>query len=1070
MLLMAAAACRIAGASREPSGADAGPPLREPSGFADTSVILSPLTVSAAKDRGFVAATSLAGGRLSTDLRDTPLAYSVITRELIDALMLLDTESALAWSVGAYAPPTNTQNYKFFNFEGGSSVMSRGIQTNAPQRNFFLLGLNADTYSQERIDFARGPNAVLVGTSGLGGVVNGLTKQAHADKLFRTVAASVGSWRRRRTTLDLNQPIGGRAAMRVNLLWQDADGWRGMAFDQRRGIHLAGTVNPFPNTRIRAEYEFFEQRTLMGLDSVNDRVSGWDGVTVSNAPTASIANSDSKGVVRNGSATAPYLVYVPGSDPTRVLNWANTWTTTGGAANARVPVGGVPPLSNTGLGINGGAIVGSVYDPSLLFARAIAGAGFVPPDRNTIISPDAPNIIYRFHNAAAFVEHQQGDHLFFEAAVNAVDSRKTSEYLQTAGLADARIDLNATLPDGRPNPNFKQAYGEGINGHTHFDDRTTEARIAAALVFDETRWGSFRGNVIVGGRETKSHTSQTTEVLKRDADIRQRPLRDGFLYRYYWNDPVKPFIRPARVSYLDPIAGTTVDYDVDAMIDLARPGNQRFSLTRFGYVQIAGNAKLLRDRLNLIAGLRRDTFDVDTRTLNSDPAAVAHDYPADWNGRTLHYRGDAPNDYWDLTFTPKDATGTATGPAQPALARPKLNGVPLAQYANDRFREDYSSPEVSFNTNTVTYGGVAHVLPWLSVFANYAESFAPGISGLTVSGASVPPSLSEGWDVGLRFTLKDGRLSASVSRYGSIQNGNSFDSTGSTRKYADIVSANVVGDSSLNGMNKRGLPLVPIPTFDFRDRKANGYEIDVVANLTKQWRLIANAAKPEVYTTNNASDEWTYLRTNEPTLRQIVLDAGGIIDAANIATVDLTIPTADRSPDVEAAVAAWNNIQTFKATDVPGALTPTNLPNYTANVFTDYRFDTGPLSGFRIGGGLQYIGRRIIGNRGADTMIDPANPSRAIDDPSVDATTPIYRSSYYTVTGTLAYERLLRRGTKITVGLNVTNLLNEDRLVFTGTGLRATNGDITRPNRSAVPTGFNYLQPRAYYLSVRFDF
>ncbi|HEX2100571.1 MAG TPA: TonB-dependent receptor plug domain-containing protein, partial [Candidatus Synoicihabitans sp.] len=769
MSLTAAAACRVWGASPEHSTRENRTFSPGLSGFSDASVILSPLIVSAEKDTGFVAASSLAGGRLATDLKDTPIAYSVITRELIDALMLLDTESALAWSVGAYAPPTNTQNYKFFNFEGGSSVMSRGIQTNAPQRNFFLLGLNADTYSQERIDFARGPNAVLVGTSGLGGVVNGLTKQAQTDKPFRTVAASVGSRRRRRTTLDLNQPIGDHAAMRLNLLWQEADGWRDLTFDERRGIHLAATVNLLPGTRVRAEYEFFEQRMLTGLDSVNDRVSGWDGVTVATAPTASIPNSDSKGVVRNGSATAPYLVYVPGSDPTRVLNWANTWTTTGGAANARVPVGGVPPLSNTALGINGGAIVGSVYDPNLLFARAIAGADFVPPDRNTIISPDAPNIVYRFHTAAAFLEHQQGDHLFFEAAVNAVDSRKTSEYLQTAGLADARIDLNATLPDGRPNPNFKQAYGEGINGHTYFDDRTTEARIAAALVFDETRWGSFRANVIVGGRETRSRTSQTTEVLERDADIRQRPLHDGFLYRYYWNDPIKPFIQPARVSFLDPIAGTTVDYDVDVMIDLARPGNQRFSVTRFGYAQVAGNAKLLHDRLNLIAGLRRDTFDVDTRTLNSDPAAVAHDYPADWNGRTLHYRGEAPNDYWDLTYTPKDAAGAANGPAQPALARPRLNGVPLPQYANDRFRDDYSSPPVSFNTNTVTYGGVAHLLSWLSVFANHAESFAPGISGLTVSGASVPPSLSEGWDVGLRFTLKDGRLSASVSRYGSTQ-------------------------------------------------------------------------------------------------------------------------------------------------------------------------------------------------------------------------------------------------------------------------------------------------------------
>src|SRR5688500_3068150 len=46
-------------------------------------VELSPFTVNSDRDRGFVAASALAGGRLSTDLRDTPAAYSVLTRDFI---------------------------------------------------------------------------------------------------------------------------------------------------------------------------------------------------------------------------------------------------------------------------------------------------------------------------------------------------------------------------------------------------------------------------------------------------------------------------------------------------------------------------------------------------------------------------------------------------------------------------------------------------------------------------------------------------------------------------------------------------------------------------------------------------------------------------------------------------------------------------------------------------------------------------------------------------------------------------------------------------------------------------
>ena len=44
------------------------------------TVKLSPFEVNTSRDQGFVAASSLAGGRLASDLVDTPVAYSVQTR------------------------------------------------------------------------------------------------------------------------------------------------------------------------------------------------------------------------------------------------------------------------------------------------------------------------------------------------------------------------------------------------------------------------------------------------------------------------------------------------------------------------------------------------------------------------------------------------------------------------------------------------------------------------------------------------------------------------------------------------------------------------------------------------------------------------------------------------------------------------------------------------------------------------------------------------------------------------------------------------------------------------------
>jgi hypothetical protein len=64
----------------------------------EETVVLSPFTVSTDKDTGFIAASSLAGGRLATDLRDTPVAYSVVTRDFIDALGLTTVSYAANWS------------------------------------------------------------------------------------------------------------------------------------------------------------------------------------------------------------------------------------------------------------------------------------------------------------------------------------------------------------------------------------------------------------------------------------------------------------------------------------------------------------------------------------------------------------------------------------------------------------------------------------------------------------------------------------------------------------------------------------------------------------------------------------------------------------------------------------------------------------------------------------------------------------------------------------------------------------------------------------------------------------
>lgn len=1033
------------------------------------TVVLSPFTISASKDVGFVAASSLAGGRLSTDLKDTPLAYSVITREFLDTLNLFDTEDALSWSVGAYQPYTDVTNYRYFNNEAGSSIMSRGIQTTRPQRNYFQLGVNTDTYSEDRIDFARGPNALLIGTTGLGGSVVTMTKQARTDHTFGKVQATFGSWGKIRGALDYNYALNDKVGLRVNLLEQKADSWRALEFDERAGVHLAATFQVLPKTKIRAEYENYTNNVNSGRESMEDRVSGWDGVTIAPTPRTAIANASAKGVVAVGSTSSPYLVYIPGDNTGSLMNWATTWKTLGGGANASVPVAGQLPVSTSNLGIDGASIINNVFDPAQTLSLALANSLLEIPNRGTVTGPTTPTLVYKFDDLAVYLEHQQGEHLFLELGAHTADTSKLSHYIVAREINEVLIDVNQTLPDGTTNANFLQPYVEAQDSLQYFDNSYDEIRAAVAAVYNNTRWGDFRGNLIVGRTETTTLTYRKAGVLNRDADIRRRSATDTFRYRYYLNNPA-PLAVPDSLSLIDPITGTTATYDVDTVIDLNSTTNNRGSDTSYDYAQLALNAKLFEGRLNLLAGARRDSYLQHDLSVIGSAAALFNDYPSDWDGQSLRFRPAAPADYYDLSYAPKDASGNDTGAAAPALSRPRSNGVPLAQYVGDRFRDDYSAPDVDFSINTLTYGGVVEIFKWLNAYANYAETYVPPRSGLTLTGDPVPPGVGDGWDAGLRFYLLEGRIVASAGFYDGSQSNNSFDSSSSTRKYANIVAANPLGDQSANGTNTRGLPLLPTPTFDFSDREASGFEIDLVANITPNWRMTFNYSDPETFTTNSRQDEFKYLAANETTLRQIVLDAGGVIDGNGTATVDISIPDAQRSPDVAAAVAGWNNIQTFKKTNDPTIQSYSNLPAFTANFYTDYRFTHGLLKNLRVGGGVQYFGDRVIGNRGADTMIDPANPTKAIDDPSVDITTLVRNGAYYTVTATVGYERKLSDRSSLLLNLSIGNVLGDNDPILTGTSLRPPGGDITRPDRVASPVNFLYQKPRSFTLTASVTF
>ena len=142
------------------------------------------------------------------------------------------------------------------------------------------------------------------------------------------------------------------------------------------------------------------------------------------------------------------------------------------------------------------------------------------------------------------------------------------------------------------------------------------------------------------------------------------------------------------------------------------------------------------------------------------------------------------------------------------------------------------------------------------------------------------------------------------------------------------------------------------------------------------------------------------------------------------------------------------------------------------NVFTDYTLGASRLKGLRVGGGVQYRGKQIIGNRGADTIVNPANPGTSIDDPSVDAYTPVYSpSSYHVVVATLGYSLRLAKRRELRFDLRVNNVLNDQGPVYSvSTALRPKGGDLTTPARETVANVYAYKQPVSFNLTTTLRF
>ena len=223
----------------------------------DTKLLLLVMEVASQKseititsDSSYLETDISSGTRTLTKLRDIPQSISVVTSSQMKDQLMTSVADAVRYVPGVTS------------IQGENNRDQLVIRGNSTSADFFLDGVRddvqyyRDVYELDRLEVLKGPNAMVFGRGGGGGVVNRVTKEAGFTPL-RELTVTGGSFQNRRFAADLDQPMGGYAAIRLNGVYENSDSFRRFVNLERYGFTPALTLHISERTRLALSYELF---------------------------------------------------------------------------------------------------------------------------------------------------------------------------------------------------------------------------------------------------------------------------------------------------------------------------------------------------------------------------------------------------------------------------------------------------------------------------------------------------------------------------------------------------------------------------------------------------------------------------------------------------------------------------------------------------------------------------------------------------------------------------------------------------------------------------------------------
>lgn len=964
----------------------------------EETIVLSPFVVDASQDKGYLAANTLSGTRLRTDLKDVAASVSVLNGEFLKDIGAKDMQEAMRYEVNI----ENQNEFVAKDIEGlanadTTTTRVRGLTGASISRNFFNTSILADTYNVDRFTISRGPNSILFGIGSPSGVIDSTLKVATFRGNVTSVEATFNEHGTKRYLIDHNQKLTDKVAFRFAGMTQDARTFMNPEFDKENRWFFTATVKPFKNTTVTANYEHVQDYRVRARHdtSLKDGISAW---IKEGKPMYDNLNGtwlDASGTPVSAATAAHYadLGWQAGSfgPPTRYI-FSNGRMVDPSATLPR----GNQAMSSPMLVAN---------DPNSV--QSLANSNLVPYDLNVFGTANDGHI--KAEVGSIFLQQKIAQDLDLEVAYNhekyTNDSRERIRPAFSAGLQPDVVKY-LVKNDGSAstvlNPNAGRYFIEGnqIGWHRDNDEETYRATLSYA--FDLTKHSRFLGthniaalyqgnnsDIIANKARLMNVLNPATGTGFVGSGTSYYNLRNEVLSRAYLDLPGSGAGTSTAGNWTSPQSAVKFDWPtVDGSV-WEQPSRYESKNTAMMAV-LQSRFNLLpenKDELIVTLGVRSDKQDKYSYPYSSLPR----------NPKTGEY-------LWE------------------AVARP-------------------SAPSFTESGKTTT-AGVVYKTPitGLSFMGNISDNFSPQGNWQDITGKPRTANKGKSTDFGISYEAMKGKLYVKLVHFDATAKNEVqqdwyywgpywmafYEMEDQVAGWHNVYAAR--GDHSHDKDVPGGINL---NSFDNNrpvlDRHSTGNELELVAQPTPNLNIRLTMAYTKAVDSQISSDMFSYMDKRLPVFKdyfyKVAYWYAGNTTPANpdddYAWKFQGLPASPARPDTlwSSAVQGWGDGPSMGGPNAWSRVEELRrlqgkkverLAAWRANLVANYNFSEGSFKGFSVGGGLRYRSPEAIGYHGAAVTVDYMATPLIIGDNA----RPIYGANQLGTDLWAGYEKKFKLGAK----------------------------------------------------------